>query len=120
MSATQHTPGPWILSEYEVVRFGDTAPTKGCEIFCNKNNKVVCSIPDYRYHAEYDVSDRADARLITAAPDLLAALIQCREELRACQSVIHYAGGFSPAYVEQAQAAMKVADAALAKAGGQL
>jgi hypothetical protein len=68
------TPGPWILSETEVVRHGDTAPTKICEIFCSNNNKLICEIPDYRYHQEYDASDAADARLIAAAPCLLEAL----------------------------------------------
>ncbi len=38
------------------------------------------------------------------------ALAKTREELRACQSVIHLAGGFDPAYVTDAKAAMKVAD----------
>lgn len=49
--------------------------------------------------------------------DLVAALKLTRENLRACQATIHLAGGFDPAYVNDAQAAMKVADAVLAKAG---
>ncbi|WP_237614191.1 hypothetical protein [Pseudomonas fluorescens] len=48
--------------------------------------------------------------------ELVAALKLTRENLRACQGTIHLAGGFDPAYVEEAQAAMAVADAALAKA----
>jgi len=48
--------------------------------------------------------------------DLVAALKLTRENLRACQGTIHLAGGFDPAYVEDAQAAMAVADAVLAKA----
>jgi hypothetical protein len=47
---------------------------------------------------------------------LVEALKITRENLRACQAVIHLAGGFDPAYVDHAQAAMKIADAALAKA----
>ncbi|MGE6387326.1 hypothetical protein ACQKEN_16880 [Pseudomonas sp. NPDC078416] len=50
-----------------------------------------------------------------ARKDLTAALKLNRENLRACQATIHYAGGFDPAYVNDAQAAMKVADAVLAK-----
>jgi 7-keto-8-aminopelargonate synthetase-like enzyme len=46
---------------------------------------------------------------------LTAALKLTRENLRACQATIHYAGGFDPAYVNDAQAAMKVADEVLAK-----
>lgn len=48
--------------------------------------------------------------------ELVAALKLTRENLRACQGTIHLAGGFDPAYVDDAQAAMAVADAALAKA----
>lgn len=49
--------------------------------------------------------------------ELVAALKLNRENLRACQATIHLAGGFDPAYVNDAQAAMKVADAVLAKVG---
>jgi hypothetical protein len=48
--------------------------------------------------------------------ELVAALKLTRENLRACQATIHLCGGFDPAYVTEAQAAMKIADAALAKA----
>lgn len=47
--------------------------------------------------------------------ELVQALRLARKELDACQRVIHYAGGFTPAYVDDAQAAIKVADAVLAK-----
>jgi 7-keto-8-aminopelargonate synthetase-like enzyme len=46
---------------------------------------------------------------------LTAALRLTRENLRACQATIHYAGGFDPAYVNDAQTAMKFADEVLAK-----
>ena len=48
--------------------------------------------------------------------ELVAALKLTRENLHACQATIHLCGGFDPAYVNDAQTAMKVADAALAKA----
>ncbi|SDG90256.1 hypothetical protein [Pseudomonas abietaniphila] len=47
--------------------------------------------------------------------ELTAALKLNRENLRACQATIYLCGGFDPAYVNDAQAAMKVADAVLAK-----
>jgi hypothetical protein len=53
-----------------------------------------------------------------AREELIAALKLNRENLRACQATIHLCGGFDPAYVNDAQAAMKVADAALAKFTG--
>ncbi|MPS98254.1 MAG: hypothetical protein E2581_07110 [Pseudomonas sp.] len=49
---------------------------------------------------------------------LVKALRLVRKELDACQRVIHYAGGFDPAYVNDAQAAIKVADAVLEKIPG--
>lgn len=53
-----------------------------------------------------------------AREELVDALKLNRENLRACQATIHLCGGFDPAYVNDAQAAMKVADAALAKFAG--
>lgn len=50
-----------------------------------------------------------------AREELISALKLNRENLRACQATIHLCGGFDPAYVNDAQAAMKVADEALAK-----
>lgn len=47
--------------------------------------------------------------------ELVHALRLARKELDACQRAIHYAGGFNPAYVSDAQAAIKLADAALEK-----
>lgn len=47
--------------------------------------------------------------------ELLQALVQTRKELHACQAVIHLAGGFDPAYVRDAQAALTVADSVIAK-----
>jgi hypothetical protein len=47
--------------------------------------------------------------------DLTAALKLNLENLRACQATIHLCGGFDPAYVNDAQAAMKVADTVLSK-----
>jgi hypothetical protein len=47
--------------------------------------------------------------------ELVEALKLTRENLRACQATIHLAGGFDPAYVNDAQAAMKIADTVLAK-----
>lgn len=78
---SKHTPGPWILSETEVLRYGEKTPSKICEILCSNNNKVICEIPDYRYHAEYDVSDMADARLLATAPELIEALVYARRFL---------------------------------------
>ncbi len=62
-------------------------------------------------------SDIRDAIKAPAAPDvagLVEALKEARRELDSCQRVIHYAGGFDPAYVDGAQKALCTIDAALA------
>ncbi|SPO56247.1 conserved protein of unknown function [Pseudomonas sp. JV551A1] len=46
---------------------------------------------------------------------LVHALRLAPKELDACQRVIHYAGGFDPAYVNDAQAAIKEANSVLDK-----
>lgn len=55
--------------------------------------------------------------LRAAVAELIEAQKATRRELHACQAVIHLAGGFDPAYVTGAQAAIKQADAALANVG---
>lgn len=50
-----------------------------------------------------------------AREELTSALKLNRENLRACQAIIQLCGGSDPAYLIDAQAAMKVADVALTK-----
>lgn len=57
---------------------------------------------------------------LAAVAELIEAQKATRRELHACQAVIHLAGGFDPAYVTGAQAAIKQADAALANVGSAL
>lgn len=84
MNKPKHRPGPWILSEFEVRHPITLELRKGCEIFCNKNNKVIAEIPDYCYHKEDVVQDKADAKLLTAAPVLFAALQLALDALAHC------------------------------------
>ncbi|MCF5746591.1 MULTISPECIES: hypothetical protein [Pseudomonas syringae group] len=67
--------------------------------------------PAHWAHRFYDLG-RAEAVL---REELVYALKLNRDNLRACQATIHLCGGFDPAYVNDAQAAMKVADAVLSK-----
>ncbi|MFY1029433.1 hypothetical protein [Pseudomonas asiatica] len=68
--------------------------------------------PEGHWGKEFWDTGRAEGAL---QEELTQALRLARKELDACQRVIHYAGGFDPAYVNDAQAAIKVADAVLEK-----
>ena len=117
MSA-QHTPGPWVFEN----RNGDHPLNNqngwGCDGLWAVNGGLILGAGP-GWDGEYVAPDDANANLIAAAPDLLEALKKSRRELHACQAVIHLAGGFDPAYVRDAQAALKVMDAAIAKATGE-
>ncbi|MDD2133321.1 hypothetical protein [Pseudomonas kurunegalensis] len=68
--------------------------------------------PEGHWGKEFWDIGRAEGEL---QEELTQALRLARKELDACQRVIHYAGGFDPAYVNDAQAAIKMADAVLEK-----
>lgn len=95
---------------------GDNAYKRGvCDVVvgslaCGKQNNNPP--PDGHWGQQFWDIGRAEGEL---QEDLAKALRIVRKELDACQRVIHYAGGFTPAYVEDAQAAIKVADAVLSK-----
>ncbi len=59
MSTAAHTPGPWV-----------TRPGDGCaEIYAGEPRDLVCTV-----EGGTQQSDMANATLIAAAPDLLAAM----------------------------------------------
>jgi len=62
---TQHTAGPWIIQEHKDKNFG-------IDLTEGKNGKVICNVTSH-YIAEHEEA-QANARLIAAAPELLAAL----------------------------------------------
>ncbi|PYG79892.1 MULTISPECIES: hypothetical protein [unclassified Pseudomonas] len=68
--------------------------------------------PEGHWGQEFWDIGRAEGAL---QEELVQALRLMRKALDACQRVIHYAGGFDSAYVNDAQAAIKVADAVLEK-----
>lgn len=104
MTNTQHTPGPWIV--------GARYSGNKVEIANASYDKVICTVWTHQFQGSTFEPDKqfqplpygaANARLIAAAPELLAAL----------QAVADYwAGGDVPADID---AAMR---AAIAKATG--
>ncbi len=62
---TQHTAGPWIIQEHKDKNFG-------IDLTEGKKGKVICNVTSH-YIAEHEEA-QANARLIAAAPELLAAL----------------------------------------------
>ncbi len=68
--------------------------------------------PEGHWGKEFWDIGRAEGAL---QEELTQALRLARKELEACQRVFHYAGGFDPAYVNDAQAALKFADTVLEK-----
>jgi hypothetical protein len=64
---TQHTPVPWTIEASE-------SPLDfQMEFWIQANNNYLCS-----------VNNKNDASLIAAAPDLLAALIECEDMISHC------------------------------------
>ena len=108
-TATKHTPGPW--------RPGKNSDDVVADSPAGHDDETA--VKYYGGHLVAESICSSNRALIAAAPELLVALELTRENLRACQATIHLCGGFDPAYVNDAQAAMKVADAAMAKARGQ-
>jgi hypothetical protein len=77
MPATQtHTPGPWEASAtgaYVITRAPNLRPNRTHGYGCGNNH--VCDLNDHEYHEYSDIAEQqANARLIAAAPDLLAAV----------------------------------------------
>ncbi len=97
MSA-QHTPGPWIDQPGTTSGRVVIAPEQGKV----KRNVASCGGPNRD----------ANARLIAAAPDLLAALIAMRERWELYSGGIGHAG-------QTDDRLMRQADAAIAKARGE-
>lgn len=69
---SKHTPGPWVYREY--------GGMCGTNIFVveRPSHEPICTLPDNRYNG---FSGEANARLIAAAPDMRALLLQIHAEL---------------------------------------
>ncbi len=88
MSDTQHTPGPWFKARYPGHKPGDWT---GWHVGTDSGRSVgppdVCTVDDVDFGPE---EAEANARLIVAAPDLLAALRRIISAADAYPEPIHY------------------------------
>ena len=69
----ERTPGPWTVEKYDNVDHGYC----GWNVASQDGDSVAEAV-DYPY---YCIRSEADACLIAAAPDLLAALKECLDKL---------------------------------------
>ena len=97
---SKHTPGPWQTDQAE-----HDAPYQDIRIHAGKGSICSVWIDDAPLH-DYNAEQRANARLIAAAPDLLEALKQTRD-------------AFIGISIEVQADALRVARAAIAKAEGE-
>lgn len=100
MKTTQHTPGPWRCNGSLITAQADMA----LSVASIYNGGIVGNAARDKAEAE------ANARLIVAAPELLSALYEIENTIRAMQG--------NPQWEVFAQKAQQLARAAIAKARG--
>ena len=106
---TKHTAGPWAIGARDPA--DNTLPVIA-EGRCN-------TIAEVRPRPFYDDTQEATARLIAAAPDLLAALETIEAQLHATLSAASDAGRPNHIYSGPIEAQLLYARAAIARALGQ-
>ena len=76
MSGTKHTPGPWIQDEDNPLCIGTPKPWYPRQVY-----RIVATLEGGKeYTANHNATAEANARLITAAPELLEALRSVERE----------------------------------------
>jgi hypothetical protein len=113
-----HTPGPWYVGAQNDMLFviAGRAPSLDNDYpMHDADRTVIARVEDGdKSHSETD----ANARLIAAAPELLAALKQCAELLDDYSDVNDGADGGSPV-PNRAMSLLRDVEAAIAKAEGR-
>lgn len=100
-----HTPGPWTTDEQE-----HHEPHQDIKIKANKHHTVCTLWIDDAPVRDFNSAQKANARLIAAAPDLLEALQWAMSEIEA----LNINRDLDPSHNE----AVNAANAAIAKAIG--
>jgi hypothetical protein len=107
MSAAKHTPGPWSADITSEGPYGGAFEVFAPNAGTGRWRRVICA---RNQHPECAEEMAANARLIAAAPELLAA----------CQMVVTLkrVGGMLPGVRELIDSVVEDAEAAIAKATG--
>lgn len=104
---TKHTPGPWVASSRNSSVVGWPIVGRNGRSICNLTMppRAVSVTP------AYEAESQANAKLIEAAPDMLAALMKLREP-------ITFAGGHRDYSIldDYRELILPIIDAAIAKA----
>lgn len=100
MTQATHTPGPWAI-------FDNSGLTLKRSVTVTIGNRKI---------AFYNGDNFADAHLIAAAPDMLAALELARDLVDVADNAGAYRDSLRPGYIEQHKAAIR---ATIAKARGE-
>jgi dTDP-4-dehydrorhamnose reductase len=107
----KHTPGPWEVTQRSAGEWGSAGQWGVAAHYLDRGGQrrriAMCGSPRTYSNPELDAEDRANARLIAAAPDLLAAL-------RAMVALDECEAHFEEAY----ERILPEARAAIAKATG--
>ena len=107
----EHTPGPWKIERLSI---GSRGGSNTCWMIGPMD---ACIYDDWRPRANgiSEAENEANARLIAAAPDLLAALENIRDTIESC----YIAGGWVPLDAEEMESIVEMATIAIAKAKGE-
>ncbi len=74
---TKHTPGPWYVETLDGPRLDlPRGPIHQVLATIGKYPSTVCTVEEYSEVPGFDANRLADARLIAAAPDLLALVLE--------------------------------------------
>jgi hypothetical protein len=109
-NTARHTPGPWVLTDNGLI----TAEAR--------EGKVEIAVIELDFDNPFESEQRANAKLIAAAPELLAALNRAEafivSELDVRQTS-YGSDGDDGGYIGEARSALEIVRAAIAKARGK-
>jgi hypothetical protein len=115
---SEHTKGPWVVRESKETDdgFAIIGPRIGCQMNGVKNKWQLATVGNDAFWDEkkFKAEDRANAKLIACAPELLAVALSLANIEKLSKRDIE-----NGAFKDELSAIVKAAKAALAKATGK-